>query len=295
MINQPTRLIFLLFTGHVGSSWLLSLLCSHPRIRQLGFEPVDELSALSIDAAPFIEKILSGESINTFPSDVQQVFRRKFENENLLQNSEWDDDDSELPPFIAFKARYSPKLQQSLFSDLLPQAKPVVIYLRRRNKIKNALSQFKRTQLKISHLNNFENTPEKLMPVEVDTSYLSKQAIQFTRRELIAKNYFELLRNKNDLLTHEVFYEDLLQHKYLKHFIDRFFSDLGLEAMAVNTKYQKMTSDNLQEAVSNFDELCTEFADTIFAPNLLNDDYDIVESIYSNELDTSLIKLAGDC
>lgn len=55
-MTQPAPIV-VLFTGHVGSTWLASSLGSHPAIRRLGFEPVDDLSEVRIDAATYINDI----------------------------------------------------------------------------------------------------------------------------------------------------------------------------------------------------------------------------------------------
>ena len=153
-----------------------------------------------------------------------------------------------------------------------------------RRKIKNAISQFKRTQLNISHLGRFHEIESKREAVKVEPSYILEQATNFVRRELMAKSYFDCLKQLTTSANYEIFYEDLLSDDWRNKFFDDFFRELGLGNNAIESNYLKMTPDNIQDAVSNFPELSALLNDTVFQPSLEDDNYDIVDDIYRQKL-----------
>lgn len=279
------RPIIIIFTGHVGSSWLASLLGNHRFVKQLGFEPIDDFVLDNVNSAPIIEDVIQGKVISQFPDAVRSVLSKSYERtaEDKIYREKPDYDWSKTR-FVVFKTRVYLKEQRSLFIDLLPRVNPTIIFLCRRNKIKNAISQFKRTQLNISHLDKFHEIDKKRKPVEVDPSYILEQALNFVRRELVAKSYVECLRQLTTSPCFEIFYEDLLSPEWRTRFFDNFFYELGLENDAIESNYLKMTPDNLQYAVANYSELSNVLRNTVFQPYLQDDNYNIVDEIYTRKL-----------
>lgn len=273
--SSTKKLIALLFTGHVGSSWLMSLLDGHPRISQLGFEPVDDLTEIGVEASPYFDRVVHGEKLLTFPEHVARVLGKK-----------WDTQPWQSFEYIAFKARVNLQLQRPFFSTWLPAAKPVVILLRRRNKIKNAISQFKRTQLNISHLLDFERTEQKRRPIRVDGQYILNQATQFTLRELRTAHYFRMLTACEGISGIEVCYEDLLPARNCADFLSALYKQLGLsQNPPLASRYHKMTVDSIRDAVENYHELTDEIRGSIFEPSLADDHYDVVQEIQNGNLE----------
>ena len=82
----------------------------------------------------------------------------------------------------------------------------------------------------------------------------------------------------------EIFYEDLLSPEWRTRFFDNFFYELGLENDAIESNYLKMTPDNLQYAVANYSELSNVLRNTVFQPYLQDDNYNIVDEIYTRKL-----------
>lgn len=252
---------------------------------QLGFEPIDDFVVKHIDSAPIIEEIIRGTSISQFPEPVRKILLKKydFEYEDKIFATEKEFDWSEIR-YVAFKTRVHLEQQRTLFIDLLARTNPVVIFLCRRNKIKNAISQYKRTQMKISHLGGFHDTSSKRKPITVDPSYILSQATQFVGRELVAKSYFECLKKMSSSAHYEIFYEDLLSAEWRTHFFSGLFNELGLENTPLQSNYLKMTPDSLQHALVNFTELAAFLKTTAFEPSLEDDSYDIVNALYTQEL-----------
>jgi hypothetical protein len=279
------RPIIIIFTGHVGSSWFTSLLGNHKSITQLGFEPIDDFVVDNINAAPIIEDILRGKPVSQFSDPVRSILSKTYESEaedeiyqainerNLLETQ-----------FIVIKTRIYLEKQRRLFIDLLPRANPTIIFLSRRNKIKNAISQFKRTQLKISHLGSFHEIDSKREPIKVNPTYILEQATNFVRRELLTRSYFNCLKQYTTSANYEIFYEDLLSVDWRNRFFDDFFQELGLENNPIESNYLKMTPDNIQDAVINFTELSALLNGTAFQPSIEDDNFNIVDDIYKQRM-----------
>ena len=159
----------LLFTGHVGSSWLASLISSQPEITRIGFEPVDEFTKLNKDFGAAIDRIAKTESTDFLSEPERQAISKrhqKYSGETFTGDKLW----------FFLKTRSYLVKQERFFRIILPRYGKIIFLLRRRNKIKNAISQFKRTQLGISHLNQFEGVQQKRASIKVDTEYILKQA-----------------------------------------------------------------------------------------------------------------------
>ena len=286
MNTIPRKLIAILFTGHVGSSWLLSLIDNHPRIRQLGFEPVDDLTEIDVEATPYFERVIHGERLDSLPERIAVILGKKFEDiESSVPNSL---DGQSLGDFdyIAFKARVTLQIQRPFFEQWLPAERPTMILLRRRNKIKNAVSQFKRTQLNISHLRNFDQTVLKRRPIIVDPRYILDQATQFTLRELRTTRYFKRVCATFDIRGFEISYEELLSQTSRDAFLKSFYRSIGLQNSAsASSRYCKITSDSLPTAVENYQQLADRISGTIFEPCLTNDRYDVVQEILAGDVE----------
>jgi LPS sulfotransferase NodH len=283
-MTDHNKLVVVLFTGHVGSSWFTSLLASHPSICQIGFEPVDDLTENGMAAKPYFERLLDGDKPDSFPSDVAEFFQKKTKSSHNTPQNTWGIENPEACKYFLFKARLNLSVQLDFFRDFLPSENTTLILLRRRNKIKNAVSQYKRTQLKISHLDNLEQIKPKRMPIVLDPAYIYQQAIKFTLSELKLKHYCAFLNEHFGINCIEVHYEDLLSSGTRSSLFNSIFMTLGLTGSQLFSRYEKMTSNLLSEAVTNFSELSNLISKTDFAPYLVNDGYDIVDEIYSGQL-----------
>jgi len=278
------KLIVVLFSGHVGSSWFTSLLANHPSISQIGFEPVDDLTENGMAAKPYFERLIAGEKLDSFPTNVAKLFQKKTKSPHDTPQNAWDIENPETCQYFIFKTRLNLSVQLDFFRDFLPRENPTLILLRRRNKIKNAISQYKRAQLKLTHLENFEQTKSKRLPIVLDPAYIHRQAIQFTLRELRLKHYCAFLNEHFGINCIEVYYEDLLSSDTRSSLFNSIFMTLGLTNSHLHSRYEKMTSNLLSEAVTNYSELSNLISKTDFAPYLVDDDYDIVDEIYSGQL-----------
>ena len=273
------RLILVLFTGHVGSSWVTSMLASHSAISQLGFEPVDELTQVQVNAAPLLERIVRSGGLQGLDRQTCEIFAKKTESADDTPADAWGFPSPPSARFAVFKARLNLDLQRDLFLDWLPEQKPLIVLLRRKNKIKNAVSQFKRTQLNISHLTRQEAVEAKRRPVRVDPGYILRQARQFTLRELRSLEYYRLATQGWGLDGVEACYEDLLEDGGFARLREAVCSALGLGAEPLQSDYRKMTRNALMEAVENYHELAGVIEPTLFSRSLTDDAFDVVDDI----------------
>lgn len=256
-----SRPIVLLFTGHVGSSWLADLIGRHPQINHVGFEPVDALSSRNVDAHPWIERLALGQDPSHFPPKMSKIFSSEFQ---------------ENAPYFMFKTRARVRHQHTLFYETIPNLNSFVILLRRRNKLKTAISSYKRNALKISHLDQPEMNAAKRGAIHVDPAEILSLAQNFIDREKRTKSLFAKYKATYGLDGMEIIYEDVLDPAKMDEFKTALCTRLGIAPFTSESKYTKMTENDLRKAVSNFDELADHISGTIFEKFLVNDEYDPV-------------------
>lgn len=276
------RLILVLFTGHVGSSWVTSMLASHSAISQLGFEPADELTEAGLNAVSSFDLAINSGELQHLERRVYEIFAKKTESADDTPSHAWGFPSPHSARFAVFKARLNLGLQRDFFLSWLPEQNPYIVLLRRKNKIKNAVSQFKRTQLSISHLRQLDAVEAKRRPVRVDPDYILRQAQQFTLRELRSREYFKLATERWGLEGIEVCYEDLLGVDGLPQLRQAVCGALGLETEPLKSDYRKMTRNSLLQAVKNYLELVNVIQPTFFSKSLMDDEFDVVEEIARN-------------
>lgn len=256
-----------LFTGHVGSSAFVSSLSSHPDMEQIGFEPIDEMRNASISAASTFSKFLGGEGIEALSKREQKIITKKFQ-----QQSAADGLDLSKPAFcLKSRARLD---AARFFTQEVPKMNPLVVNLRRKNILKNAVSSYKRHHLKISHLKNFEKNDEKRKPVQVEPEKILSFAKKFLMRDLHTSSFSSNLCKAANLQEYKIYYEEFLVSG-LEHSVHEVWRLLDLAAASVEVKYKKMTPNSLQEAVENYDELEKYLRGTIFEGYLKSDDYEV--------------------
>ncbi len=228
--RHQVNLYVLFLVGRVGSSYLTSMLNSHPQVRALG------------------EKSLE--------------FKDRDGDEQNKMAGRW-----LTPPLVSaigsmgFNAKYVHLSDPSKFAQLLHDRKCRIFHMQRRNKIKAVVSHLNGTRLSESTgkwgLYNASNRPEPFVidPVEFDTVLRKRET-----RDMELEDYVRSL----DLPTLNLFYEDLLIDK--DSFLYRVFHFLGITPRLVTSSTLKVTSDNLREVVINFQELRNLYRGTNYEP-----------------------------
>lgn len=261
------KFCLVLFTGHVGSSAFVSALSSHPEMEQIGFEPIDEMQSRSVDAASVFSKLLGGDGIEALSGKERKIVSKKFQ--HTLPTDRLDLSKS------AFCMKSRALLDQArFFTEEVPKMNPLVVNLRRKNILKNAVSAYKRNQLKISHLNSFDKNDDKLKPVQVEPKKILRSAENLLMRELIKSSFSNSLCKAAKLQEYNINYEEFLTSGMEKS-VHEVWRLLDLNAAPVEVKYKKMTLNSLQKAVENYDELEKSLRGTIFEGYLKSDDYEV--------------------
>jgi hypothetical protein len=220
----------LLFIERDGSTYLTSLLVSHPEI-MAQYERLDVLKQQGVSA---IEQLEWAKSFLTPP-----VVGRYSA--------------------IGFKTKLVDVEDLEGFAQLLQDNKCHIIQMKRFNSVKAVVS-------KINALRLYEATGKRNLNVEDDRipdlkidpeefDYLLGEREQANR---LLDDFVAGLR----LPTHKVIYEDLLKNGDAE--LKKVLSFLKVKPYPVQAKTLKNTKDNLQEAIANFDELRARYADTAF-------------------------------
>jgi len=211
---------FVLFlVARVGSTYLTSLMRSHPQILALS----EELRDLEEQG-----------------SEVQLSWSEKFL----------------TPPLVGkHKARgFNVKLvhlcDPDRFARLLQEKDCKVIHMQRRNRVKAVISRIngKRLYNKTGMWGLFDES-NRLPPLQVDLAQFEEFLKHREKMDFEMEAYVKNLGRP--LLP--LYYEDLLEDQ--DAFLDGLYEFLEVDPFRVEGETLKITSDNLREVVLNFDEL----------------------------------------
>ena len=255
----------ILFAGHVGSSWLCSMLNSHDENFHVAFEPFMQIQnkrkKKKIDEElekriknQFAKLIFANPSMNKISSDLTQY--NKYIN-FYKENSEFDNKISANIDYkyVFCKARIT-ELTPYIQNKLIPNKNVPLIYLERQNKIKQAVSNIKRLRMNLGHFKNKEVSP----PVSINPELILKTANRFNENDNLSKAFFESVNTKKIKIS----YEDLLTDLDIE--LDKIGSFLALDLKSDRLKanYKKVTKDNLAEALENYDRIRSFFKNSIY-------------------------------
>ena len=204
--------------GRTGSSLLESLLCSSQHFRQNG-----ELLSAAHGEVLFPTHFIRG--LSKWKSGSNFIFHVKIYQLTVDRNRPID----------------PASFMQSLYSEGWK-----VIYLRRQNKIKHALSNTLAEHRGAYH--KYEDTKEDLK-IFIDCERFLERVNNRVRIEAVEK---EALAN---IEYHEVVYEDDLERS-AEHqgTVDRLLAYLSLEQREVTTDHRKVNTMSMEELISNYDE-----------------------------------------
>lgn len=228
---SPVTRFVVLFEGRAGSSHLISLLDSHPRIR----------------AEPEVLKVLKDRGAG--PKQQLEWARRALTNSGREFAA------------VGFKTKVRDVLDPGGLAALLVETGAKVIHMERENLVKLALSSINAQRLyKVTgRFNRLAGDPE-LPPMIVTPSQLERSIKQRRRwqQELLA--YVTQL----NLPTMRVTYEEFLAEQ------ESVLSDvchfLNVERNPLHSVTRKTTPDDLRSAIQNLDELKQHFVGTEYEP-----------------------------
>jgi LPS sulfotransferase NodH len=220
---NPVRFV-ILFIGRSGSTYLVDALASHPEM------------------CTRWEGLLGGKG-----ADVQHQRARKFFTQ---------------PPdggylAVGFKTKLSDVKDHEGFAKMLDEMGARIILLQRRNIVKHVVSWVNSERIHDATGRwNLWNEENRLPPATIDVVKFDRRLEQVEKGKRALESYAENV----DLPTLRLYYEDLLVDKQAT--LERIFSFLRVRFEPVRGRSIKNTSDDLKEAVSNFDELRSHYAGT---------------------------------
>ena len=251
--------LIVMFTGHCGSSWFLDILGAQPWCVWLGFEPFTDLVELKrADEIPSLARSLFlGSPLDAIRACDLLAPNKPIENQTAF----------------CLKTRLDFD-QKETFFDVLPKSNAVFVHLTRGNKLKAAISAYKRQHLGISHLENLDNVDQKRSPVHVDPEVVVAKAWEFIARDAMLYTYCNCLRQP----VIRIVYEALCASP--SNELRRVASAFGGQVQMNQSKYIKMTHDNIELSVWNYDEL-REFVSSNGLKHFLHSDIDTITEAYA--------------
>ena len=224
---QVTRFV-ILFVERTGSTYLSTLLNSHP-----------DINALREQLAVLRQQGKSGQD--------QVDWTRTFFTPPLIGQY----------ASLGFKTKIVDILDPEAFIDVLQENQTHIIQLQRRNSVKGVVSTLNARRLREASGNwNLLKEDDRLPVFAIDPAefddYLSRR--KGWDREL------EVFVAQLQLPTLQVFYEDMLRDE--DQFLQGIFDFLGVKSKPVAGKTLKNTSDDLRDAILNFDELRANYLNT---------------------------------
>ncbi|MHB8134453.1 MAG: hypothetical protein ACYDH1_09560 [Anaerolineaceae bacterium] len=225
--NQFTPYI-ILFIERDGSTYLSSLLSSHPYIEAV------------------FERFAVMKQKNASPSE-QIDWARGFWTPSLINK------------VIArgFKTKLIDIMDPPKFANLCQEKNVKIIHMNRFNKIKAVISKINAKQLydKSGYWNLYQEE-DRVPPKLFDTVILDEL---INEREKLDRELSEFIHELN-LPTLKVTYEDLLLDK--EKILNNVFNFLNVPVKPVETKTIKHTDDDLRKVILNFEEIQNHYIDT---------------------------------
>jgi LPS sulfotransferase NodH len=222
----------ILFIERDGSTYLTSLLTSHPEVRAV-YER-------------FAVMRQKGER-----AQAQLQWARDFLSPPIVGAS----------AAIGFKTKLVDVLDPEGFAEVLRATRSRVLQMQRRNHVKAVVSRINARRLHASSGNwNLYHEEDRLPPLAIDVEEFERDLQERAQAERELESYVARLR----LPALRLVYEDLLGDR--EGTLQKVFSFLGLRPMRLQEKTLKHTSDDLRQAVLNFDDLRARYAGTAYEP-----------------------------
>jgi LPS sulfotransferase NodH len=227
--RRRTRFV-VLFTGRVGSTYFVSAIGSHPRVIAEGERLADLQPAGAEAQLNWARRFLRGAPVSRHRA-------------------------------IGFKTKVYDVLDKEGFADILRRHDVRVIKMHRRNEIKTAVSRLTGLQLK-EHTGRWNRRPGRDMAraIVIDPERLSADLRVLADENALVADFVKEL----GLPSIEIAYEELLTAP--DAVFDEAFAFLRLPPAPLEAATLKNTSDDLRDAIANFDEVRAHFGGTRYEP-----------------------------
>ena len=227
-LRNQVRPFVILFIERDGSTYLTSMLKSHPDIKA----DYERFAVLKAKEATGEQQLAWVESFFSAP-----IIGRKGA--------------------IGFKTKLVDVLDKEGFRRVLNQRRCHIIQMTRNNIVKAVISRINARRLyEATGYWNLYKEEQRMPPLIIDLDEFD----QFLKEREEAIKELNEFTGALELPKTEIVYEDLLQDKDIV--LERLYAFLNIEPKAVESKPLKHTSDDLREAVDNFDELRAKYAGT---------------------------------
>jgi LPS sulfotransferase NodH len=231
-LRFQVRRFVVLFVERDGSTYLMSLLRSHPEI-----DAQNERLAMLKEAGK-----TAGD---------QMTWMREFFTPPLAGSLR----------ALGFKTKLPDILDPAGVARLLQEHECRIIHLQRRNRVKAVVSRINARRLYEASGNwNLYSESDRLPPATIDPALFEEALNTREDQEQALADYVGGLH----LPTLSLCYEDLLVSR--DDALSRVFSLLGVRPHAVAGRPLKNTNDDLRSAVLNFGELRARYAGTRYEP-----------------------------
>ena len=246
--RMPTQCFFvIIFEGRTGSSYTVSCLNSHPNI--FCYPEVLAHHSLEIQQK-ILKRVAHGQKIEGLPQVRlnQRYFHGDLQPENTFQA-------------VGFKTKLHDVADVSRFYDYLHQNKFCLIYLKRRNVIKSAISMLNAHRMVRTFGPAHWNASDQKQvqgAFYISPGALLKQLEARICYEKWHQTFFTAYKKKKKVF----YYEDLLQNE--RDFFFQILDFLGVDDAKMEGRFFKNTPDRLEDAILNYDEIRHLFAGTYF-------------------------------
>ncbi len=235
MMHSPSSRFVILFTGRSGSSYLSSLLDSHPNVICEG-EMLAEI--LRVGRPPERQLIWS-----------RKLFQTKRPRKIVS---------------VGFKTKLDDIYNTDGFRDLLDEFGVRLVHLIRQNLVKQVISALNAERLYETtgqwNVLNERGPIHQYAPLSVDADRFDRLLHYRVSGETRLAEFVSKMQRP---MTH-VIYEDLLISR--EQTLGALYDFLNVPHRSVTSRFEKHTPDNLREAIANFDELKRRYAGTDFEP-----------------------------
>jgi hypothetical protein len=213
------------FTARTGSTYLVGQLASHPEIAMKW-------------------EWLGGKNGSTQLRDVRRFYTQPSHAQYCA---------------VGFKTKLGDVKDGESFAKLLREMGARIIAMQRRNEVKQVVSRVNAERIHdATGYWNLWNEEDRLPPATIDVVEFRRRLERVEKQKRKLESYVESL----ELPTLWLFYEDLLVDQ--RATLERVFSFLGVRFEPVQGRSIKNTSDDLREAVANFDELRSHYVGTLY-------------------------------
>ncbi len=242
----PSKCFFvILFGGRTDSSYLVSCLNSHPNVLCYG----EMLNSSKLERQKsFCMALVEGKPLEDFS---KFALPARYCHEHTMTDR--------LLHAVGLKTKLADIADKNLFQQFLQNHHFRVIYLTRRNPVKQALSGFNARRLhKVARIYNAVEDSQVQGAIYVEPDELLAKA----KKQVIGEQRIEGFINSLGLRTLKLQYEDMLHMP--ARFFERVLGFLEVENVPVNGKTLKNTPDRLSDAIVNFDEVAARLKGTEF-------------------------------